>query len=232
MDTPYAETSDDPERPILCYENPDHPELPTAVIFRDSFFGRDSGCTLITPLLADSFSKVTIVWSTQILTHIVENEDPDMVIMEYVERYSGGAVNGMSYIPEGNIVEYVTGETELPKETFSIFSCVDSFDTANDLCTVSGWAYLLGHDSVKGSLHIGLLYDGEVVWCDTGSVDRPDVTAAYLDTTDGDNLDASGFFATFDKTKLAPGKWQLIVAIDDGENEPVYCELGKRIKIN
>ena len=232
VDAPYAETSDDPERPILCYENPDHPELPTAVIFRDSFMGRDSSCTLMLPLLADSFSKVTIAWSTSVLTHIVDNEEPDIVIMEYVERYSGFAAQGMSYIPEGNIVEYVTGETELPKETFSIFSCIDSLDTENDLCTVSGWAFLMGSESVKGSLHIGLMCDGEVVWCDTSSVNRPDVTAAYLENTGGLNLDASGYFATFDISTLAPGKWELIVAIDDGENDPVYCELGKRIRID
>ena len=232
VETPYAETSPDPERPILCYENPDHPELPTAVIFRDSFMGRDASCTLMLPLLADSFSKVTIAWSTSVLTHIVENEDPDIVVMEYVERYSGSAAQGMSYIPEGNIVEYVTGETPLPKETFSIFSCVDSFDTTTDLCTVSGWAYLLNRESVKGSLHIGLLYDGQVIWCDTSSVNRPDVTAAFIDNTGGINLDASGFFATFDKSQLPAGKWQVIVAIDDGENEPVYGELGKRLKIN
>ena len=108
---------------------------------------------------------------------------------------------------------------------------MDSLDSQNALCTVSGWAFMLENESVKGSLHVGLKCGDEVVWCDTGSVERPDVTAAYLETTDGLNLDASGFFATFDKTKLSPGKWQLIIAIDDGENEPVYCELGKRLNI-
>lgn len=231
VESPYAETSDDPTRPILCYENPDHPELPTAVIFRDSFMGRDASCTLMLPLLADSFSKVTIVWSTSVLDHIVENEEPDIVVMEYVERYSGNAIQGMN-VPGANIVEYATGETELPKETFSIFSAVDSFDTDHQICTVSGWAFQMDRNSVKGALHIGLKCGDEVVWCDTSSVDRPDVTQAYDESSGGLDLNASGFYAVFDKTQLSAGKWQLIVAIDDGENEPVYCELGKRIKID
>lgn len=231
VETPYAPTSADPERPILCYVNPDHPELPTAVIFRDSFMGRDSSCTLMLPLLADSFSRVTIVWSTSVLEHIVANEAPDIVVMEYVERYSGNAVLGMN-VPEANIVEYVTGETQLPKETFSIFYCVDSLNTDNQICEVSGWAFKMGEASVKGSIHIGLVCGEDVVWCDTMSQDRPDVTAAYNDSTGGIDLNASGFYAVFDKTQLPAGRWQLIVAIDDGENEPVYAELGKRIRID
>ena len=231
VETPYAQTSDDPTRPILCYENPDRPELPTAVIFRDSFMGRDASCTLMLPLIADSFSRVTIVWSTSVLEHIVANEEPDIVVMEYVERYSGNAAQGMN-VPEAGIVEYVTGETDLPKETFSIFSCVDSLDTDNQICVVSGWAFLMDRQSVKGSLHVGLKCGDEVVWCDTSSVDRPDVSYAYAESSGGLDLNASGFYATFDKAALHEGKWELIIAIDDGESEPVYGELGKRVRIN
>ncbi len=233
LDTPYAETSPDPTRPVLRYSNPDHPELPSAVIFRDSFVARDAGCTLMLPLLADSFSSVTVVWSTSVLNHIVEYEQPDIVVMEYVERYSGGAVQGMN-IPEEKIVNYASGEFELPKETFSIISNIDDLNNPlnRDVGTVTGWAFIPGKDAVWGEKTIGLKCDDEVVWCTTSTINRPDVTAAYADVTGGKNLDASGFTAYFDKSKLHPGKWEIIVVIDDGTGNAVYMELGKRIKID
>ena len=233
MDTPYAETSEDPERPVLRYVNPDHPELPSAVIFRDSFVARDSGCTLMLPLLADSFSRVSVVWSTSVLSHIVEYEDPDIVVMEYVERYSGNAAQGMS-VPEEKIVDYASGEIPLPEETFSIVNCVDHMDNDKnlDVGTITGWGFMQNKDAVAGEKHIALMCGDEIVWCKTSTVQRPDVTAAYAEMTGGLNLDASGFSATFDKSLLHPGKWEVILVIDDGQTEPAYIRLGKRIKIS
>ena len=233
LDTPYAETSDDPTRPVLRYTNPDHPELPSAVIFRDSFVARDAGCTLMLPLLADSFSSVTVVWSTSVLNHIVEYEQPDIVVMEYVERYSGSAVQGMN-IPEQKIVDYASGMFELPAESFGIHSYVDHMDNDKnlDVGTIVGWAFMTEKDAVWGEKHIALKCGDDIVWCTTSTVSRPDVTAAYADITGGLNLDASGFSASYDKSKLYPGKWDVIVVIDDGEGNMGYAELGKRIRIS
>jgi len=233
LETPYAETSEDPTRPVLRYTNPDHPELPSAVIFRDSFVGRDASCTLMIPLLADSFSSVTIVWSTSVLNHIVEYEQPDIVVMEYVERYSGSAVQGMN-IPEVKIVDYESGELPLPRETFSIQHNVDHMDNDKnlDVGTIVGWAFMPKRDAVQGEKHIALKCGDDIVWCTTSTVYRPDVTAAYADITGGLNLDYSGFSASYDKSKLYPGKWDVVLVIDDGQGDPVYIELGKRIRIS
>lgn len=233
METPYAETSTDPTRPVLRYVNPDHPELPSAVIFRDSFVARDADCTLMVPLLADSFSRVTIVWSTSVLNHIVEYEQPDIVVMEYVERYSGSAAQGMN-APEAKLVDYESGEIPLPKETFSIVSNIDAMDNDMnlDIGTINGWAFMPNKDAVWGEKHIALKCGDDVVWCTTSSVCRNDVTVAYADITEGKNLDASGFSASFDKSKLYPGKWEVIIVIDDGAGNAGYMELGKRIRIS
>lgn len=231
LDTPYPETSDDPERPVLRYENPDHPELPSAVVFRDSFVARDSTCLLMLPMLADSFSRVSVVWSTSVLNHIVEYEQPDIVIMEYVERYSGQAVQGMN-IPESKLVDYESGDIALPGEVFSISSCVDSFSDESDICVVNGWAWMPDRDAVRGEKHVALRNGDEIVWCDTTDMTRTDVTAYFADVTGGLNLDASGFSATFDRSKLTPGKWELIIVIDDGNGSAGFCELGKRVRIS
>jgi len=233
MNTPYPQTSTDPERPVLRYTNPSHPELPSAVIFRDSFVARDSGCTLMLPLLAESFSRVSVVWSTAVLNHIVEYEEPDMVIMEYVERYSGSAAQGID-LPEEKIVNYESGNVPLPEEKTDIMSCVDRMDNdlTLDVGTIVGWGFMMGKDAVSGEKHVALRCGDDIVWCATTTQQRPDVTQACGETAGGVNLDASGFSAFYDKTLLHPGKWDVLLVIDDGVNEPAFAELGKRIRIS
>lgn len=67
-------------RVTVVYENPDHPELPRAVMFIDSFGDR------LRPFLPACFSRMVIVWSDHVRMDIVEEEHPDIVIQEYVER--------------------------------------------------------------------------------------------------------------------------------------------------
>lgn len=224
LPTPYAETSDDPERPVIRLENPDHPERPSAVIFRDSF------CRAMYPMLADSFSKVTFAWSTSVLNHIVEVEQPDLVIMEYVERYSGQAANGMD-VPGEKLADYENGDLPMPEHDALIRSCVDSFDKERDICTLKGWAFRPGRDAQYGDLHIALVCGEDIVWAETSQMYRPDVTAAYESLLEGKNVDAGGFSAWFDQTKLHTGKWELIAVIDDGAGSAAWNELGKHIKI-
>lgn len=89
MDVPYKVDVD-----VLRIENPDHPEMPSVVIFRDSF------ASAMYPMLNDSFSRVTYVWTGVILRDVVEYEKPDLVICEYVERYSGNACSAAKDIFE------------------------------------------------------------------------------------------------------------------------------------
>ena len=71
-----------------------------------------------------------------------------------------------------------------------------------------------------------------MIWCETASVLRPDVTAAYADSLGGKNVDYAGFSASFRKSDLHPGKWQVIVVIDDGAGNAAYTELDKRVRID
>lgn len=57
--------------------------LPKAVIFRDSF------STAAWPFLAERFSRSVFLWEHRFQPHIVEQEKPDVVIYEAVERYQG-----------------------------------------------------------------------------------------------------------------------------------------------
>lgn len=61
--------------------NEERPNLPTAVMFRDSFG------TLLMPYLKETFSRITVVASKSVLCDLVLHEKPDVVIHEMVERY-------------------------------------------------------------------------------------------------------------------------------------------------
>ena len=65
---------------LLITETSD-PNLPRAVIFRDSFF------TLIIPSLSTHFSRSVNVWSFAYDPQLVAREKPDLVIFECSERY-------------------------------------------------------------------------------------------------------------------------------------------------
>jgi alginate O-acetyltransferase complex protein AlgJ len=54
--------------------------LPRAVVFGDSFYGHMAG------LLAEHFSRSLVIWHTPFDTSIVEQERPQVVIEEFVER--------------------------------------------------------------------------------------------------------------------------------------------------
>ncbi|MEA4959037.1 MAG: DHHW family protein [Anaerolineaceae bacterium] len=64
----------------LITENP-HPDLPRAVIFRDSFFES------VIPLLSNHFSRSVNAWNFTYDPALVERESPDLVIYECTERY-------------------------------------------------------------------------------------------------------------------------------------------------
>ena len=75
----------DPEKPgrfTVVYENPDRPDLPRAVVFHDSFG------EALRPYIAACFSRTVFVWSDHVRMDVVREEQPDMVIQEYVERLS------------------------------------------------------------------------------------------------------------------------------------------------
>ena len=54
--------------------------LPKMLVFRDSFF------TAVEPFLSRNFSKSTYIW-TSYDQRVVDNENPDIVVWEVVERY-------------------------------------------------------------------------------------------------------------------------------------------------
>ncbi len=224
LETKYPETSPDPERPIIQLVNPDHPELPSAVVFRDSF------CRMLYPMLADSFSKVTFVWTTSVLDYVIQGEKPDLVIMEYVERYSGAAVNGVLGFEEKR-VDYASGNRNLPAHMTLIRSNIDNYDDSHQFVTVQGWAMIPTRDAQWAEKQLALTCDGDVVFCATSTVNRPDVTTYHAESLPNFNFDASGFNATFDKASLHAGTWTLIMVIDDGAGSAGWVELGKKIEI-
>ena len=78
-----SESVPNPENPLretVIFTNPDHPELPRAVVFHDSF------CEALRPYLAACFSRTVFVWSDHVRLDVVREEQPDLVIQQYVER--------------------------------------------------------------------------------------------------------------------------------------------------
>jgi hypothetical protein len=57
------------------------PRLPKALVFRDSFSWQ------LIPFLSESFRSVVYVWTFDFLPELIEREQPDVVILECVERY-------------------------------------------------------------------------------------------------------------------------------------------------
>ncbi len=224
LETKYPETSQDPERDIIQLVNPDHPELPSAVVFRDSF------CRMLYPMLADSFSKVTFVWTTSVLDYVVQGEKPDLVIMEYVERYSGQAVNGVLG-QEEKLVDYESGDVPLPEHMALIRANIDSYDGSRPFVIMNGWTFIPTRDALRGEKHIALKNGDEVVYGSVSTSPRPDVTAYFASTLSDLNLDLSGFTAYFDKSRLHTGTWELIMIIDDGAGSAGWVEMGKKVTI-
>ncbi len=69
-----------PEGVIVFAREIDDPSLPAAVIFRDSF------ATALVPLLEEHFRRVVFVWDTRVNFDLIAHEQPDIVIVEVVER--------------------------------------------------------------------------------------------------------------------------------------------------
>lgn len=83
---PYPDPVDPalyPGRDMVVKETGD-PTLPKALVFRDSF------SAALIPFLAESFQSVVLVWTFDWLPDLIEQEKPDVVIIECVERYLTG----------------------------------------------------------------------------------------------------------------------------------------------
>ncbi len=79
-----AEVTFLPEDSMLTFARQiDDPTLPTAVIFRDSF------STTLVPYFEEHFRRSVFVWSYQVDFDLVIHEQPDIVILEVVERKLG-----------------------------------------------------------------------------------------------------------------------------------------------
>ena len=61
------------------YEN-DSPELPKAIIYRDSFF------TVMQPFLVQNFDELIDIWTYKVDLELIEREKPDIVILLMTER--------------------------------------------------------------------------------------------------------------------------------------------------
>jgi hypothetical protein len=67
---------------VRVFTNPSRTDLPSLVIFRDSF------STHLLPLLAESFRRIVAISTpTYFVQEILESERPDVVISELAERY-------------------------------------------------------------------------------------------------------------------------------------------------
>ena len=83
---PYPDPVDPtlyPGRDMVVKETRD-PALPKALVFRDSF------SAALIPFLAESFQSAVFVWTFDWLPELVEQEKPDVVVIECVERYLTG----------------------------------------------------------------------------------------------------------------------------------------------
>jgi alginate O-acetyltransferase complex protein AlgJ len=83
---PYPDPVDPavyPGRDMVVKETRDS-SLPKALVFRDSYSGA------LIPFLAESFQSVVFVWTFDFLPELIEQEKPDIVIIECVERYLTG----------------------------------------------------------------------------------------------------------------------------------------------
>ncbi|MFH1139879.1 MAG: hypothetical protein V1816_27690 [Pseudomonadota bacterium] len=78
----FKAVSDNPtggvKEPIIT-EN-ENPNLPSAVVFRDSFF------VFLHPFLSQDLSRAVYIWSPHLDAASIEQENPDFVVLEVLER--------------------------------------------------------------------------------------------------------------------------------------------------
>lgn len=81
---------------VKVFKN-DNPDLPSAVIFRDSFSMK------LLPLLCESFSRIVAVVAGAFYPEIIESERPGFVITQIAERY---LTPHMADVPHGTFEDY------------------------------------------------------------------------------------------------------------------------------
>lgn len=215
--TLYGNVSPHSDQISRVYENPNYPDGPVCVVFRDSF------CNEMIPLLNESgFSRIVYIWTREALIDVIEEEDPDVVISEYVERFSSCMANGLDAVEE-KVVDYAAGERELPSIHEGLRVWLEqSWHSKPDIGFVRGELNLRGYvPAQRGSFQVALKKGEEIVWCPTVS------TVRYA----GNASDFLCYTATYDKRELSPGSWEMIIVFDDGKTVPGYNYLGKTITV-
>ena len=66
----------------------DDPSLPKAVLFRDSF------SNVFGPLLSEHFRRLVFVRTTKVRPSILDQEHPDVVMLEIAERFLPKLITG------------------------------------------------------------------------------------------------------------------------------------------
>lgn len=87
-------------------------------------------------------------------------------------------------------------------------SNIETFEYANDVAKVAGWAYFAGQPAAETTIEILLIKDGKGQRFSTEKVLRNDVTTYFKSDFD---LGNSGFAAVYNSKDLEPGRYQIAI---------------------
>jgi len=173
------------------------------LIFGDSF------SRILTPLMAESFKITQFEWSYDINQELINDYDPNIVVLEFAEGKITALIDSIAKNSE-TLPSVVTSL----QESNNIKWQFDEFNDSDDSLRVNGWAYINKQSSDDSQVAIVLSSDTTNYLIPAVPIKRADVTTHFS----GLNYDDSGFAINLKKINLQKGAYRVGVYINKNGN--------------
>ena len=137
----------------------------------------------------------------------------DIQVLQYTDK---------AIVKAGNIAKLTfrmseVQEISLPPESGEIRFGVDICEVMKEEIEIAGWAFIEGQSAEDSKIYVVLKSETATYIFDTVLQERPDVTAAFLES--GLNLDDSGFIARIPVDTVEVGAYELGIYTKQGDIE-------------
>lgn len=103
---------------------------------------------------------------------------------------------------------------------------IETFQSSNNLLTVSGWAYFENQSASDSKIELVLIKNNKAIVVPSQKVNRPDVTSYFKSSFD---LSNSGFTASFNLENLPKGEYKLGILINNNKSKKAGLNLTNKI---
>lgn len=175
---------------------------------------RDSFSTALIPFVSSSFERSTFIWITPLSYKLIDEEKPDVIVFESVERLLETRVlQFLNDLPDllldsdNDLYSKITNTSHNIKYAKNI-------DINNNYVNINGWAFINGKSTNNTKTYIYLKSKNKKYIFQTTPQKRHDVTK-YFD--DGNNYDNSGFQCIIDTNDIMSGNYEIGIVLKDGD---------------